>query len=50
MLPTDINNGDVKGKALFNGQKACAWTTKEDKSNPTAANESIVITMAIDAK
>ena len=38
MLLTENNNGDVKGKGVFNGKQLRVWTTKY------AANESIMIT------
>ena len=50
MLLTEKNNGDVKGRAMFNGKQSHVWTTKEDIFSPTVDNESIMITVEIDAK
>ena len=44
MLPTQKNNGYVKGISVFNGKNSCVWTNKEEKDIPTAENESIMIT------
>ena len=50
MLLTEKNNGDVKGRSVFNGKQSHVWTTKEDICSPTVDNESIMITAEIDAK
>ena len=49
MLPTEKNNVDVKGRAVFNGKQSIVWTTKEDTASPTADNEIIMITAEIGA-
>ena len=43
-------SGDVKGRKCANGQKQRLWTRPKDATLPTAAQESVFITSAIDAK
>ena len=50
MLPTENNNGDVKGRSVFNSKKSHVCTTKEETSSPTSVNESIIITASIYSK
>ena len=50
MLLRDKNNGYVKGRAMFNGKQSRVCTNKEEIASTTAANGSIMITAAIDAK
>ena len=50
MLLTEKKNGDVKGRSVFNGKQSHVWTTREDICSQTADNESILITVEIDAK
>ena len=39
----------MKGRLAYNGKPTRAWIGQEDKSSPTAATESILLTIAIDA-
>ena len=50
MLLTENTNGSLKGRSMIYGKQSRVWKTKEDTNIPTAENESIVITVTIDAK
>ena len=50
MLSTENNNGYVKVRSMFNGKQSRVCTNKEEIASTTAANGSIMITAAIDAK
>ena len=50
MLLKENTNGSVKGRSMIYGKNSRVWKTKEDTNIPTAENESIVITVTIDAK
>ena len=49
MFITEKRDGTVKGRLVFNGKPTRNYITKEDSASPTASNESIAITCAIDA-
>ena len=50
MLSTYKNNGDVNGRDVFTDKQSYIWTTKDNTDSPSAADEIIMITVAIDAK
>ena len=43
------NSGEYKGRLAYNGRPTREWVSREDKSSPTAATESIFVTCAGDA-
>ena len=49
MLLTKKRNGDVKGRAAYNGKPTRAWLDKDEVSSPTVSMESVTITTVIDA-
>ncbi len=49
MLLTEKNDKKIKGRLVYNGKPTRGFVNKEDSASPTAANESINITSAIDA-
>ena len=49
MLLTEKRNGDVKGRAVYNGKPTRAWLNKDECSSPTVSMESLCITAIIDA-
>ena len=50
MLSKYKNNVDVNERDVFTDKQSCIWTTKDGTDIPTAANEIIMITVAIDAR
>ena len=46
---TEKQNGDVKGRAAYNGKPTRAWLDKDECSSPTVSMESLFITTIIDA-
>ena len=49
MFVTEKRSGEMKGRLAYNGKPTRAWVGHEEKSSPTAATESILLTIAIDA-
>ena len=49
MFLTEKRDKSVKARLVFNGKPTRDWISKEDSASPTAANESVMITAAIDA-
>ena len=50
MFLTEKKDKSVKGRLVYNGKPTWDWLTREDSICPTAAQESIFMTAAIDAK
>ena len=50
VLLTEKRNGDIKGRAVYNGKPTREWLSKEDTTSPTASLEGVYITAVIDAK
>ena len=50
MFVSQKRTGEYKGQLAYNGKPTREWISREDKSSPTAYNESIFLTCAIDAK
>ena len=49
MFLTQMRDGSVKGRLVYNGAGSREYITKEDSASPTASAECIAITCAIDA-
>ena len=49
MLLTEKRNGDIKGRAVYNGKPTREWLTQEDTTSPTASTEGVFATAVIDA-
>ena len=49
MFLTQKRDNTVKGQLVFNGKPTRDYISREDAASPTAANESVAITCAIDA-
>ena len=49
MFVTKKRTGEMKGRLAYNGKPTRAWVGHEEKLSPTAATESILLTIAIDA-
>jgi len=49
MYLTEKSSGEKKGRMVYNGKPTRAWLSTEDKSSPTASQESLNITTTIDA-
>ena len=43
-------SGQIKGRGCADGRKQCVHTGKEEKTSPTVATESVMLTSTIDAK
>ena len=50
MLLTQKRDGRYKGRMVYNGKPTREWLSREDSASPTAMLESIMLTLAIDAK
>ena len=49
MFVTQKRTDNIKGRLAYNGKPTRSWIGREDKSSPTAATESIMLTIVIDA-
>jgi hypothetical protein len=49
MFLTEKKSGEIKGRVVYNGKPTRGWLTKEEARSPTAALESITITLTVDA-
>ena len=49
MFVSQKRTGKFKGRLAYNGKPTREWISREDKSSPTAYNESIFLTCAVDA-
>ena len=49
MFVTQKRSDECKGRLAYNGKPTRSWIGHEDKSSPTAATESIMLTIVIDA-
>ena len=47
---TEKRDSTVKGRMVYNRKLTRAWHEKEDSASPTAKNEAILLTAAINAK
>ena len=50
MFLTEKRDGKVKGRMVYNGKPTREWLSREDCASPTAAMESIFLTVTVDAK
>ena len=48
MFLTEKRDKTIKGRMVYNGKPTREWLTREDSASPTAALESILITLVID--
>ena len=50
MFVSQKNTGEYKGRLAYNGKPTREWLTREEKSSPTAATESLMLTATVDAR
>jgi hypothetical protein len=50
MFLTEMRDGTIKGRTVYNGKPSRDWYDKEDSASPTASLESIFLTSIIAAK
>ena len=49
MFVSQKQTGEYKGRLAYNGKPTREWLTQEEKSSPTVATESLMLTVAVDA-
>ena len=50
MLLTQKQDGQYKGRMVYKGKPTREWLSREDSASPTVMLESIMLTLAFDAK